>query len=148
MSATVNTVILAGHLTKDPQVRFIANEKAVAAFGLAINHRWKNADGTAKEETVFVDVEVWGRLAEITGQYLRKGSAALVEGRLKLDVWEKEGQKQSKLKVVATSVQFLDRKDADIGDPNPPPAAPKQERPRAAAPAPVASAAPGDDEPF
>lgn len=108
MAVTVNRVIIAGNLTRDPQVRFLSNEKAVANFGLAINNRFKAADGSMKEDTVFVDVEAWGRTAELVGQYLTKGRACLVEGRLKLDTWEKEGQKQSKLRVVADSVQFLD----------------------------------------
>lgn len=108
MAVTVNRVILAGNLTRDPQVRFLANEKAVANFGLAINNRYKAADGTQKEDTVFVDIEAWGRTAELVGQYLTKGRACLVEGRLRLDTWEKDGQKNSKLKVVADNVQFLD----------------------------------------
>lgn len=108
MAVTVNRVILAGNLTRDPQVRFLANEKAVANFGLAINNRYKAADGTQKEDTVFVDIEAWGRTAELVGQYLTKGRACLVEGRLRLDTWEKDGQKHSKHKVVAENVQFLD----------------------------------------
>lgn len=108
MAVTVNRVIIAGNLTRDPQVKFLANEKAVANFGLAINNRFKAADGTMKEDTVFVDIEAWGRTAELAGQYLTKGRACLVEGRLKLDTWEKDGQKQSKLRVVADSIQFLD----------------------------------------
>jgi single-strand DNA-binding protein len=113
MSATINRVFLAGHLTRNPEVKFLANEKAVANFGLAINHRWKNADGTPREEVVFVDVEAWGRTGELVGQYLTKGSSCIIEGRLKLDTWEKDGQKHSKLKVQADNVQFLDRKDKD-----------------------------------
>jgi len=109
MAANINRVLLAGNLTRDPQVRFFANERAVANFGLAINNRYKTADGQQKEETTFVDVEAWGRTAELVGQYLTKGRACFVEGRLKLDNWEdKDGQKRSKLKVVADNVQFLD----------------------------------------
>jgi single-strand DNA-binding protein len=109
MSLSLNRVILAGNLTRDPQVRFFANERAVADFGLAVNRKYKTNDGQLKEETTFVDIEAWGRTAELVGQYLTKGRACYVEGRLKLDSWEdKEGQKRSKLKVVADNVQFLD----------------------------------------
>ncbi|HAT10059.1 MAG TPA: single-stranded DNA-binding protein [Planctomycetes bacterium] len=152
--ANINRVFLAGNLTRDPQVRFLANEKAVANFGLAINRRFKGADGSQKEETTFVDVEAWGRQAELVGQYLTKGRGCFIEGRLKLDSWEdKEGKKQSKLRVVADNVQFLDSKprqagapgaadagDAEGGDAHPAPA-PRPSRP--ASPAPAA----GDDEP-
>jgi single-strand DNA-binding protein len=109
MALSLNRVMLAGNLTRDPQVRFLASEKAVAEFGLAINRRFKDKDGQNKEEVTFVDVETWGRTAELVGQYLTKGRACYIEGRLKFDSWEdKEGQKRSKLKVVADNVQFLD----------------------------------------
>lgn len=109
MAVAINRVLLGGNLTRDPQVRFITDKKAVADFGLAINHRYKGSDGEMKEEATFVDVEAWGRTAELVGQYLTKGRACFIEGRLKLDSWEdKDGQKRSKLKVVADSVQFLD----------------------------------------
>lgn len=149
--ANINRVILAGNLTRDPQVRFLANEQAVANFGLAINRKFKGSDGSLKEETTFVDVEAWGRQAELVGQYLTKGRGCLVEGRLKLDSWEdKEGKKQSKLRVVAENVQFLDSRprqgggDAPAGDEPASDAAPSQPS-RPSRPAP--SSAPADDEP-
>jgi single-strand DNA-binding protein len=109
MSLNLNTVTLAGHLTRDPELRPVG-EKSVAVFSVAINRRWKSNDGEQKEETTFVDCEAWGRTAELIGQYLVKGSACYLEGRLKLDSWQdKEGQKRSKLKVVADNVQFLGR---------------------------------------
>jgi single-strand DNA-binding protein len=109
MAVSLNRVILAGNLTRDPQVRFLANEQAVANFGLAVNRRYKGSDGQMKEETTFVDIEAWGRTAELVGQYLTKGRAAFIEGRLKLDSWDdKDGQKRQKLKVVADNVQFMD----------------------------------------
>ena len=77
--ANYNRVILAGNLTRDPQVRFFANERAVCDFGLAINRRWRS-DGENKEETTFVDVEAWGRTAELVGQYLTKGSSSSGRG--------------------------------------------------------------------
>jgi single-strand DNA-binding protein len=112
MALQLNRLQLAGNLTRDPEIRFLANDKAVASFGLAINRRWKDANGQAKEETVFVDVTAWGRTAELVGQYLTKGAGAFVEGRLSLDSWEDKttGQKRSKLVVVADSVQFTTSK--------------------------------------
>ncbi len=113
MPANYNRVIIAGNLTRDPEVRFLANEKAVCNLGMAINRRYRGKDGETQEETTFVDVEAWGRTAELVGQYLTKGRGALVEGRLKLDAWEdKDGNKRSKIKVVADSVQFLDSRGA------------------------------------
>jgi single-strand DNA-binding protein len=160
MSMNYNKVMLAGNLTRDPQVRFFANERAVADFGLAINRRYKGNDGQMKEETTFVDVECWGRTAELVGQYLTKGSPAFIEGRLKLDSWEdkKDGQKRSKLKVLADTVQFMSSRqprggdggvDADgesAGDSTSPvPSRAADGRP--ARPAASAAAPAGDDEP-
>lgn len=109
MSLSFNRVLLAGNLTRDPQVRFFANERAVADFGLAINRRFKGPDGQLKEEVTFIDVEAWGRTAELVGQYLTKGSSCFIEGRLRLDAWtdKKTGEKRSKLTVTAEEVSFL-----------------------------------------
>lgn len=132
MAVAFNKVILAGNLTRDPQVRFLANEQAVANFGLAINRRYKSGN-EMKEEVTFVDCEAWGRTAELVGQYLTKGRACLVEGRLKLDSWDdKDGQKRQKLKVVADSVQFLSFGKGEDGAPADEPLPSEQ----AAAPAP------------
>ena len=109
MAVNVNKVFVAGNLTRDPEVRFFANERAVANIGIACNRKWRDRDGNQQEETTFIDVECWGRTAELVGQYLSKGRACLIEGRLKLDQWEdKDGNKRSKMKVVADNVQFLD----------------------------------------
>ena len=105
--ANFNKVILVGNLTKDPEVRYIPSGTAVGDFSIAINRKYKGSDGAEQEETCFVDITVWGRQAETCGEYLRKGSSVLVEGRLKLDRWEKDGQKHSRLGVVADRVQFL-----------------------------------------
>jgi single-strand DNA-binding protein len=108
MSININTVLLGGNLTRDPVVRFLANETAVANFTLAINRKFKSGN-EMKEEVTFIDCECWGRTAELAGQYLTKGRGAFIEGKLKLDTWkDKEGKNCSKLKVVADSVQFLD----------------------------------------
>ena len=143
----LNRVLLAGNLTRDPQVRFFANEKAVADFGLAINRRSKDADGQTKDETTFVDCEAWGRDAELIGQYCQKGRGIFVEGRLKLDTWEdkKDGSKRSKLKIVVERFQFTDsakpeRQAGDASDGDAPP------RPSAGASRTRADGG-GDDEP-
>ena len=126
---SVNSVILAGNLTRDPEVRYTPQGTAVARLGLAINQVYKTKDGERKEEVCFIDVEVWARQAETCGEYLKKGSSILVEGILKLDTWsDKEtGQKRSKHKIRARRVQFLSRpggasRDQDESDVAPSPA--------------------------
>ena len=148
--ANINRVLLAGNLTRDPQVRFLANEQAVANFGIAVNRNFKGADGSKKEEVTFVDVEAWGRTAELVGQYLTKGRPCFIEGRLKLDSWEdKEGKKQQKLKVVADNVQFLDSRPRQAGEAAAAGGETESSAPSAAArpSRPAASAASADDEP-
>jgi len=107
--ASFNNVVLLGNLTRDPELRYTSNGKAIAKFGLAVNRAWTNEAGEKKEEVTFVDVDVFGRTAENVGQYMRKGSLMLVEGRLRLDQWDDKqtGQKRSKLGVVGETVQFL-----------------------------------------
>mgnify|MGYP005850556189 FL=1 len=101
-------VILVGNLTRDPELRYVPSGMAVTDIGLAVNDRRKNANGEWIEETTFVDVTLWGRTAEVAGEYLSKGSPVLIEGRLKLDTWEgSDGQKKSKLKVVGEKMQLL-----------------------------------------
>lgn len=107
-SFALNRVMIAGNLTRTPETKAVGADKTVCKFSLAINRRLKSGDGEMKEETTFVDVEAWGRTAELVAQYCDKGKPVYVEGRLKLDSWtDKEGQKRSKLAVVADSVQFL-----------------------------------------
>jgi single-strand DNA-binding protein len=106
--ASFNRVILLGNLTRDPELRYLQSGMAVTDIGLAVNDRRKNPNGEWIEETTFVDVTLWGRTAEIAGEYLSKGSPALIEGRLKLDSWEgQDGQKRSKLKVVGEKLQLV-----------------------------------------
>ena len=104
--ASYNRVILVGNLTRDPELRYIPSGTAVSDIGLAVNDRIKRGDQWVDEAT-FVDVTLWGRTAEIANEYLSKGSPVLIEGRLKLDRWEKDGQKHSKLKVVGDKLQML-----------------------------------------
>jgi len=105
--ADLNRVLLMGNLTRDPEVRYTPKGTAVGEIGLAINDSYKGQDGTVKEVVTFVSIEVWGRQAETCKQYLTKGRPVFVEGRLRLDQWEQDGQKKSKLKIVADRVQFL-----------------------------------------
>lgn len=104
--ASYNRVILVGNLTRDPELRYTPNGLAVSEIGLAVNDRVKRNDQWVDEPT-FVDVTLWERTAEVANEYLSKGSPVLIEGRLKLDTWEKDGQKRSKLRVVATKMQML-----------------------------------------
>lgn len=106
--ASFNKVILMGNLTRDPEIRQAGKTGIkVCQFGLAVNESRKDASGQVHEYPCFVDIEAWDKLAELCGQYLKKGRGVLVEGRLQQDTWEKDGQKRSKLKVRASTVKFL-----------------------------------------
>jgi single-strand DNA-binding protein len=151
--ANFNKVILAGNLTRDPELRYTPKGTAVARLTLAINRNYTTETGEKKEEVSFVDVDAWARQAEIIAQYMKKGRPLLVEGRLKQDTWEDKTthQKQSKLKVVLEQFSFLDSRGGDAGAPEAPrrPAA----SPAAAAEAPAAAEPPAgppdeDDVPF
>lgn len=108
MAASLNKVILVGNLTKDPELRFVPSGQAVANLRLAMNRKYKAANGEWKDEVTYVSVEVWGKSAEACGEYLKKGSPVLVEGRLKLKEWTaQDGQKRSALEVVSERTQFL-----------------------------------------
>jgi single-strand DNA-binding protein len=113
--ASFNRVILMGNLTRDVEVRYTPGGTAVSEIGLAVNDRRKDAKGEWVDETTFVDVTLWGRTAEIAGEYLTKGAPLLVEGRLKLDSWEKDGQKRSKLRVVCENMRMLGGKGGGGG---------------------------------
>jgi single-strand DNA-binding protein len=113
--ASFNRVILMGNLTRDVEVRYTPGGTAVSEIGLAVNDRRKDAKGEWVDETTFVDVTLWGRTAEIAGEYLTKGAPLLVEGRLKLDTWEKDGQKRSKLRVVCENMRMLGGKGGGGG---------------------------------
>lgn len=105
--ASFNRVILLGNITRDIELKYLQSGTAVTEIGLAVNDRRKDAGGNWIEETTFVDVTLWGRNAEIVSEYLAKGAPVMVEGRLKLDTWEKDGQKRSKMRVVGEKVQLL-----------------------------------------
>ncbi|HWL54619.1 MAG TPA: single-stranded DNA-binding protein [Chthoniobacteraceae bacterium] len=114
--ANLNKVMLIGNLTRDPDVRYTPKGTAVAELGLAVNRRY-TVDGEKREETTFVDITLWGRTAELAGQYLRKGRSIYIEGRLQFDTWDDKqtGQKRSKLRVIGDEMQFLGGRDGESG---------------------------------
>lgn len=134
--ASYNKCTLIGNLTREPELRTLPKGTAICQFGIAINRKYKTEAGEMKEEVTFVDLEAWGKTAELIAKYLKKGSLALFDGRLKLDTWEDKEtkQKRQKLKVVVETMQFLDRK-------------PEGTAPATATPAP-ASEAPSEDIPY
>jgi single-strand DNA-binding protein len=105
--------MLLGNLTRDPEVKYTPKGSAVADIGLAVNRTYTTDGGEKREETTFVDVTMWGRQAEIAGEYLKKGRPLFVEGRLQLDTWDDKqtGQKRSKLRVVCENFQMLGSRD-------------------------------------
>jgi single-strand DNA-binding protein len=139
--ASFNKVILAGNLTRDPELRYTPKGTAVAQFALAVNRTWKSETGENKEEVSFIEVEAFGRQAEVIAQYMRKGRPFLVEGRLTQDSWEDKEtkQKRTKLKVVLEGFTFIDSKGPEGG-------APGAEAPRRSAPAPSAAKPPEASE--
>jgi single-strand DNA-binding protein len=108
MAGSFNKVILLGNLTRDPEVKYTPSNLAICKLGLAVNRRYTTADGQKHEEVTFVDCDAFGKTAETISKYLKKGRPVFIEGRLKLDQWEKDGQKFSKLKVVVDTFQFVD----------------------------------------
>ena len=149
--ANFNKVILAGNLTRDPELKYTSKGTAIASFGLAINRKWKTETGETKEEVTFVDIDAFGRQAEVVAQYMKKGRPFLVDGRLKLDQWEDKNthQKQSKLRVVLEGFSFIDsnREDGAVPTtPRTPSAPPTATAPPAASPEPAS--AEEDDVPF
>ncbi len=107
--ASYNRVILVGNLTRDPQLRYLPSNMAVVDIGLAVNHKYRTAQGEDREEVCFIDCTAFGKQAEVINQYCQKGKPLLVEGRLKLDTWEDKqgGGKRSKHKVTIDNFQFL-----------------------------------------
>ncbi len=107
--ASLNKVMLIGNVTRDPEVKFTPKGSAVADLGLAVNRVYTNQAGEKSEEVTYIDVELWGRLAEIAGEYAKKGRSVFIEGRLRLDSWEdkQSGQKRNRLKVVGEVLQLL-----------------------------------------
>jgi single-strand DNA-binding protein len=106
----INRILMTGRLTRDPELRRTPSDRAVTQMGIASSRRYKARDGEWKETVAFVNIVVWGRQAETCAEFLRKGSAVFVEGRLQSRSWESpDGQKRSAIEVQADRVQFLDR---------------------------------------
>lgn len=132
MAASLNKIFLIGNLTRDPELRYIPSGQAVATFSVAVNRVYTLQSGEKKEDVSFINVVVWGRRAEVCGEYLSKGSPVFVEGRLQSRSWEDQsGQKRYALEVIAMSVQFLGRGGV---------------APKGGAPAPAQAAAPEETE--
>ena len=110
-----NKVIIMGNVTRDPDLKRLDSGTSVCDIGVAINESWKDKEGNPREQTTFVDVVAWARQAETCAEYLRKGSPVLIDGRLQLDEWEKDGEKRSKMRVRADRVQFLGGKPSETG---------------------------------
>ncbi len=114
---SLNRVQLIGRLGKDPESRFTPTGKKVTSFSLAVGQRWKGADGKVKEQTEWFNIEAWGRIGEICQQYLQKGRLVFIEGRLKTDRYEDKGETKYFTKVVATSMQMLEKKAEEEDEP-------------------------------
>jgi len=118
--ASFNKVILLGNVTRDPEIRYTPKGTAVTELGVALNRVYTSDNGERREEVTFVEVTLWGRTAEIAGEYLKKGRPVFVEGRLQLDTWDdkQSGQKRSKLKVVADMLQLIGGRPGGGGTPS------------------------------
>ena len=117
--ASFNKVILLGNLTRDPETRVTASGVTICKLGLATSRVYVTKDGERREDTTFVDIDAFGKQAEVITKYMRKGRPLMVEGRLKLDQWESpEGQKRSKLGVVLENFQFVGGRDEDDSSSN------------------------------
>jgi single-strand DNA-binding protein len=145
--ASFNKVILMGNLTRDPELRVTAGGVSICKIGLAVNRVYSTKDGERREEVTYVDIDAFGKQAEVINKYMRKGRPLFVEGRLKFDQWESEGQKRSKLGVILDKFEFIGGREDSDGvqsggyDKSSPPArtAPVAEAPASAA-APAAAA--------
>ena len=115
--ASFNKVILLGNLTRDPEVRYTPKGSAVCDLGIAVNRVYTTDSGERREEVTYVDVVLWARLAEIAGEYLKKGRPIFIEGRLQMDSWDDKqtGQKRTKLRVVGESMQLLGGRPGGAG---------------------------------
>ncbi len=149
--ASFNKVLLLGNLTRDPEVRYTPKGSAVCDLGIAVNRVYTTDSGEKREEATFVDVTLWGRTAEVAGEYLKKGRPVFIEGRLQLDSWDDKqtGQKRSKLKVIGEGMQLLGGGRPGGGGAGAPAEAGGEDRPASkssAPPKPGASAGPDEDE--
>ena len=146
--ASFNKVIILGNLCKTPEIRAIPSGTKVCDVSVAVNDKRKNAAGEWIEEATSVDVTFWGRTAEVVVEYLQKGSPVLVEGRLKLDKWEKDGQKHSKLRVVCEKMQMIGSKGEGGQRKESEPSSPSRDASEAPTPSESGANYVSDDMPF
>lgn len=144
--ASLNLVVLMGNLTRDVELKYSQNQLAIAKFGLAMNDRVKRNNEWVDEPT-YVEITLFGRTAEIANQYLAKGSPVLIEGRLKYDSWESDGQKRSKLSVIGDKMQMVGSRPTGAGRPTDPNAAQSLHEVEAVVQS-TANSGPSDDVPF
>jgi len=149
MSANFNKVILAGRITRDPQLSYTPSQVPVVDFGLAINEKWKGQDGQQREETTFVDCRAFKRTAEVINEHFSKGKPILVEGKLHFSSWEdkQDGKKRSKLRVTVHGFEFMGDGEKQEAAPQPAPAPAPQQAPPAQQPLPEHDGD-GSDLPF
>jgi single-strand DNA-binding protein len=110
---SINVVVISGNLTRDPELRHTNSGTAILSFGVAVNDRMKDRDGSWVDRPNFVDVTVFGARAEALSRYLSKGTKVALSGKLRYSSWERDGQKRSKLEVIAEEIEFLSR-DGDV----------------------------------
>lgn len=152
--ASLNKVLIIGNLTRDPEVKYTPKGTAICDIGLAVNRNYTTDSGEKREEVTFIDVTLWGRVAEVCSEYCKKGAPLFVEGRLNLETWDDKqtGQKRSKLKVVGENIQLLGSKgEAKSDTPQRPQTQSQGRRPSAPPPRPPVDPdldAPEDDIPF
>ena len=147
--ASFNKVLLLGNLTRDPEVRYTPKGSAVCDLGIAVNRVYTTDGGEKREEATYVDVVLWSRLAEIAGEYLKKGRPVFIEGRLQMDSWEdkQSGQKRTKLRVVGETMQLLGSRTGGGGGPSTEAAEEDRQSSRPSPPPkPAAAAEPDEDE--
>jgi len=148
--ANFNKVLIIGHLTRNPELRYAESGMALCEMGVACNRKWKAKDGADREEVWFADCKAFGRTAEVIAEHLQKGAPIFIEGHGVTESWEKDGQKKSRTRVIIDSFQFLgskpDAKESDAGDATEPNSAPEPEP--VAAPAEKLPAVSSDDIPF
>ena len=116
--ASYNRIIFMGNLTRDPQLSYLPSQTPVVEFGLASNRKWRAKDGADREDVCFIDCRAYGRIAETISKYCKKGNPLLVEGRLQLDQWEKDGQKRSRHRIFVENFTFVDSRASGGGDGN------------------------------
>lgn len=143
--ANLNKVMIIGNLTRDPEMKYTPKGTAICDIGIAVNRNYTTESGEKREEVTFIDITLWGRVAEIVGEYCKKGRPLFVEGRLQLDTWDDKqtGQKRSKLKVIGDNIQLLGG-----GDNKPREGAAKKEEPADEIPGVAANAGADNDPPF